>query len=180
MYLSQIKQSISLPRHVPLISFPWLPCEWDAWPHRYKADDQQRPIPTSLAPCVVNLSIPSIIIVISNNSWCRLWPAVVMLMAIFPFDSSTTVGVNFAPTVATQCLWFWPSSLYCRIHYGTRPSDTSSRLTKQVPTGSAGRWSVHPSLLSITAFYVIPHKGSMLVMALDNNLVTGPKVLEAC
>ena len=29
--------------------------------------------------CVVNLSIPSIIIVISNNSWCRLW-SVVMLM----------------------------------------------------------------------------------------------------
>ena len=121
------------------------------------ADDQQRPIPTSPAPCVVNLSIPSIIIVISNNSRCRLWPAVEMLMAIFPFDSSTTVGVNFAPTVATQCLWIWPSSLYCRIHYGTPPSDTRCKLTQQVPTGPAGRWSIHPSLLTITAFFVIPH-----------------------
>ena len=61
------------------------------------ADDQQRPIPTSLAPCVVNLSIPSIIIVISNNSRCRLWPAVEMLMGHISVRLVDHRGGQFCP-----------------------------------------------------------------------------------
>ena len=54
-------------------------------------------------------------------------------------------------------------SLYCRAYIMAHvPLRPGASWLSQVPPGTAGRWSIHPSSLNITAFSVIPHKDSRI------------------
>ena len=108
--------------------------------------------------CVVNLSIPSIIIVISNNSWCRLW-SVVMLMGHISVGLLDHLGGSILPQRFP--LRVSDSGLLCIAAYIMAcPIVTRRKLTQQVVNSSN---ITQHNVLVQAAFFVIPFVLSVML-----------------